>query len=59
MEMINKIEWVKCPQCGHKLFKVIELQGGDIKLEHKCHSCKTICRIQVSDAQVTVSRATD
>lgn len=59
MEMINNMQWVKCPQCGHKLFKVIELKGGNIQFEHKCHSCKTICRVQITDQEVAVNRVNE
>lgn len=39
--MQNMIDtWVRCPKCGHKLFK-----GATGWHEVKCHSCKTITEI--------------
>lgn len=47
--------WVKCPYCGHKLFKAVsvnpmltrehvgDLAEGDIEI--KCHSCKGIVAV--------------
>lgn len=35
--------WVRCKNCGHKLFRVID-RSKDVKacLEIKCHSCKEL-----------------
>lgn len=45
MEKVRNNEvWVRCPKCGHKLFKAIEpriINGVEIK----CHSCKNIILI--------------
>lgn len=40
--------WVRCPHCGHKLFKITNTDGVEIHestefgIEIKCHSCKWI-----------------
>ena len=46
-------EWVRCNECGHKLFKITsqmppeiimqDLQG--VGIEIKCHSCKMINKL--------------
>lgn len=38
--------WVRCKNCGHKLMRVVS-EGG-IKVETKCHSCKTVNEIIIS-----------
>lgn len=32
-------KWMTCPNCGHKLFKLID---GKFTIEIKCPSCKRI-----------------
>lgn len=35
--------WVRCPYCGHKLFKLKQTENEtEITIEIKCHSCKEI-----------------
>lgn len=47
--MLHK-KWANCPKCGHKLFMFKELdRGQNIALEVKCHSCKSIIRVEVKD----------
>ena len=41
----NDNSWVRCKNCGHKLFKIID-EGG-MRIETKCHSCKTINNITI------------
>ena len=46
------LEWVTCPSCGHKLFKVdgygIPSGWGCVcYIEVKCHSCKEIILVNV------------
>lgn len=36
--------WIKCPFCGHKLFKAFEEWIGHIEI--KCPSCKRIFEIE-------------
>lgn len=39
-------DWVRCPKCGHKLFRKIgNKSDSEIKIEIKCHSCKEITEI--------------
>ena len=50
-------KWIRCPNCGHKLFK--EMSGPfaisvsidevrvDSILETKCHSCKKIVSVSI------------
>lgn len=42
---MTKTDWVRCPNCKHKLFKVYDTDGMKIRLEIKCHSCKEIIEI--------------
>lgn len=47
--MLHK-KWANCPKCGHKLFMFKELdRGQNIALEVKCHSCKSIIKVEVKD----------
>ena len=49
--------WVRCPKCGHKLFKKIEGEKpegeksspslNEKTVEIKCHSCKEISVIKI------------
>lgn len=42
-----KDEWVRCGNCGHKLFRLTDPKYKDKKnetLEIKCHSCKMLNR---------------
>lgn len=38
----KEVGWVRCPSCGHKLFW---LNSGNMKLEVKCHSCKSVISV--------------
>lgn len=58
MKRLAKIEndWVRCRECGHKLFRVNESSEQDrriafqvLGMEVKCHSCKTINEVRYSD----------
>lgn len=42
----NKIEWVRCPACTHKLFKVSD--GKQFNIQIKCNSCKSLIRVTSS-----------
>ena len=33
-------EWALCENCGHKLFRIVDV--GNACIETKCHSCKAI-----------------
>lgn len=44
--MVN-YKWVRCPKCGHKLFRA-EVSKMGTKLEIKCSSCKTVTVIDMS-----------
>lgn len=37
--------WLRCPCCGHKLFRIIK-DSGLSDLEIKCHSCKSIVNVK-------------
>lgn len=39
-------KWIRCPKCGHKLFKY---EGERTKLEIKCSSCKAIVEIRINE----------
>ena len=47
--MKEKDNWQKCPKCGHKLFKKIDINDDKNKkiIEIKCHSCKKITLISL------------
>lgn len=40
--------WIRCKNCGHKLMRVVS--KGGIKVETKCHSCKTVNEIIIQNA---------
>ena len=52
--------WVRCPNCGHKLFKVVGGEkpsatdrGSDpVTIEIKCHSCKGVSIIEMGRRDV-------
>ena len=47
--MITKYNWIKCRNCGHKLFKLEDGSGNaPVRLEIKCSSCKAVCTIELS-----------
>lgn len=39
-------KWVKCPYCGHKLFRVVAENAAG-KIEIKCSSCKHIFELSL------------
>lgn len=43
--MTRNEQWVRCPQCGHKLFRLVQNQGDATEIEIKCHSCRSIISI--------------
>ena len=44
----NNDTWVRCPECGHKLFKIVRNGSGEaVQIETKCHSCKNIITIEI------------
>lgn len=49
--MLNKRRWVYCPNCQHKLF-LADLTGSRVRMEVKCHSCKAIDTIAISNEKV-------
>lgn len=45
-------DWVTCPSCGHKLFRVdgsniMDGWGSACFIEIKCHSCKQLIFVNV------------
>ena len=48
---ITKDKWVRCPNCGHKLFRIVKDIDIDKaeknRLEVKCHSCKSIVEVDI------------
>ena len=46
---MTKIDWVRCPKCGHKLFKVYETDDMKIHIEIKCSSCKSVIDVNTND----------
>ena len=41
--------WIRCKNCGHKLFKIVD-EGG-VRIQTKCHSCKAINDISITNNQ--------
>ena len=41
--------WVRCTQCRHKLFYLNEVENVNINMSIKCHSCKKINEIILTD----------
>lgn len=37
---IDKNDWVRCGNCGHKLMRMVYAGKGEVIAETKCHSCK-------------------
>lgn len=44
--------WVRCKNCGHKLFKVVDTKSNAC-IETKCHSCKAINEINLKGFNLT------
>lgn len=42
----NKIKWIRCKNCGHKLMKVLD-NTNKTTIEIKCSSCKAITVIDI------------
>lgn len=40
------VEWVRCPVCTHRLFKVQD--GKQFNIQIKCNSCKSLIRVTSS-----------
>lgn len=53
--MTRNEQWVRCPQCGHKLFRLVRNQGYATEIEIKCHSCKAIIPILMGDPKLDIS----
>ena len=50
--IVDKNNWIRCVNCGHKLGKVVKYEEKKgCLVEIKCHSCKTIniCYISKED----------
>ena len=56
----TKMAWVRCPACGHKLFRVSNdvdelvigvADGEECNLEVKCHSCKAVVSIRLKEGE--------
>lgn len=39
-------KWVRCPNCGHKLFELTK-NSGSMTLQTKCHSCRCLVEINI------------
>ena len=55
MKTLARIDkgWVKCRECGHKLFKITDEMTEEVlkglqnaQIEIKCHSCKAINEVR-------------
>lgn len=42
----EQYEWVRCPNCGHKLFRK-KKSSKQIEIEIKCSSCKKILEVKI------------
>lgn len=42
---MTRFDWVKCPNCNHKLFKLYEEENTHLHAEIKCSSCKNIVEL--------------
>ena len=54
----EKDNWVRCPNCGHKLFKAVEPKLID-GIEIKCHSCKKIVIVARKNGYYKYERVSD
>ena len=41
-----KAKWVRCPKCGHKLMRVLDIKSNTL-IEIKCSSCKAIVKMNI------------
>ena len=48
---MTKKRWVYCPNCRHKLF-LVDLNNSFVRMEIKCHSCKAIDSVVVSNQKI-------
>ena len=46
------MKWVYCPRCKHKLF-LVDLESA-MRVEIKCHSCKSIETVSVAEGKIKV-----
>jgi len=46
---MRKYNWIRCGNCGHKLFKLEEGSESSLRLEIKCSSCKAICLLDMRE----------
>lgn len=53
--MARNEQWVRCPQCGHKLFRLVQNHGYATDIEIKCHSCKSVVLILMGDPKTDIS----
>lgn len=47
------MEWIRCSECGHKLFRIDGREQGT-KLEVKCSSCKSILIFELDGGKCSV-----
>lgn len=44
---MRKYDWVRCTECGHKLFKIYEQDDIKMDIEIKCSSCKAVLGLEM------------
>ena len=56
----NEYEWVRCCNCGHKLFRADafcpESEKALVVMEAKCHSCGSVNSIVISGRKIKVEK---
>lgn len=58
MQEKARSNWVRCPFCRHKLFKLVD---GWAVIEVKCHSCKQVfeCEIDACENEQDMLRLSE
>lgn len=44
---MKNLDWARCPNCGHKMFRIEDAGGSAVTIEIKCSSCKSIWAVQM------------
>ena len=46
--------WVRCPNCGHKMFLYDNNEDSNLKINIKCTSCKKIVDVTIQNGKLRV-----
>ncbi len=51
---MNTEKWVRCSNCAHKMFKMVDSESNNISINIKCSSCKRIMTVLISGLEVKI-----